>query len=80
MSVLLTDRRQKSRPDPYTLVIPIAELSNGGYEGLGDSEKNEKLSSDFRAFLSARAEFICKAARRLAEGHQLSTGEFYSNV
>lgn len=61
-------------------LIPVAELSNGGYEGLGDSEKNEKLSSDFKAFLSARAELISKAARRLAEGHQLSAGEFYSNA
>ena len=61
-------------------LIPVAELSNGGYEGLSDSEKNEKLSSDFKAFLSARAEIISKAARRLAEGHQLSAGEFYSNA
>ncbi|MCF7977470.1 MAG: hypothetical protein K9L82_05545 [Chromatiaceae bacterium] len=60
-------------------LIPIDELSNGGYEGLGDSEKNEKLASDFNVFLSARAELISKAARRLAEGHQLSTGEIYSH-
>jgi hypothetical protein len=60
-------------------LIPIRELSNGGYEGLSDAEKKEKLANDFRAFLSARAKLVCDAAKRLAEGHQLSVGEFYLN-
>lgn len=61
-------------------LIPIKELSNGGYEGLSDAEKKEKLSNDFKAFLSARARLVCDAAKRLAEGHQMSVGEFYSSV
>lgn len=61
-------------------LIPISELSNGGYEGLSEAEKKEKLAGDFQKFLSARAKFVCEAAKRLAEGHQLSVGDFYSNV
>ena len=61
-------------------MIPIKELSNGGYEGLSDTEKKEKLANDFKAFLFARAKLVCDAAKRLADGHQLSVGEFYSNV
>lgn len=58
-------------------LIPIDELSNGGYEGLSDDKKKEKLVSDFKAFLSARATLVYKAAKRLAYGHQLSAADFY---
>lgn len=58
-------------------LIPIRELANGGYEGLVESEKNEKLKADFEAFLRARAGLILKAAKQLAEGRQLSAGELY---
>ena len=61
-------------------LIPISELSNGGYEGLSDTEKEEKLANDFKAFVSARAKLVCEAAKRLADGHQLSAAEFYSNA
>lgn len=60
-------------------LIPINELSNGGYEGLSDAEKKEKLTNDFEAFLSSRAKMICDAAKRLADGRQLSVREFYPN-
>jgi hypothetical protein len=61
-------------------LIPISELANGGYEGLSESDKKEKLARDFKAFLSSRAKFVCKAAKQLAEGHQLSVGDFYFNA
>jgi hypothetical protein len=61
-------------------LIPISELSNGGYEGLTDEEKKAKLAEDFRAFLAARAKLVCEAAKRLADGHQLSAAEFYSHA
>ena len=60
-------------------LIPINELSNGGYEGLTEAEKKEKLKNDFESFLSARAHLVCHAAKRLADGHQLSVGELYSS-
>lgn len=58
-------------------LIPIEELANGGYEGLSEEDKNEKLASDFDAFIRKRAEYIHKAARILAEGRQLSPAEIY---
>lgn len=61
-------------------LIPINELSNGGYEDLTDSDKKDKLIKDFNAFLSTRANLVCNAAKCLAEGHQLSVAELYSNV
>jgi len=61
-------------------LIPINELSNGGYEELSEAEKKIKLANDFKAFLTARANLVCDAAKRLIQGHQLSVGEFYSDV
>ena len=61
-------------------LIPINELSNGGYENLSEAGKKEKLATDFKAFLLARAKLVSEAAKRLADGHQPSVGEFYSNV
>ncbi len=58
-------------------LIPIEELKNGGYENLSDEEKTQKLKKDFEAFLNRRAELVMKAAKLLAEGHQLSTAEIY---
>ena len=61
-------------------LIPLNELSNGGYEGLSEADKKEKLVHDFKEFLSARAKLVCEAAKCLAEGRQLSAGDFYLNV
>jgi hypothetical protein len=61
-------------------LIPIDELSNGGYEGLTENQKTEKLKTDFEAFLAARARLVSKAARRLAEGHQLNASELYAHM
>ncbi len=56
-------------------LIPIHELANGGYEGLSEEQKFEKLKNDFDAFIKRRAELVLKAVRRLAEGHQLNATE-----
>ncbi|MCP1715468.1 hypothetical protein J2T58_001333 [Methanocalculus alkaliphilus] len=58
-------------------LIPIQQLANGGYEGLSDTDKNQKLAADFDAFIRKRAEYIHKAAKNLAEGRQLSLREKY---
>jgi hypothetical protein len=58
-------------------LIPIDELANGGYEGLSDEQKGEKLKNDFAAFISCRAELVIKAVKLLANGHQLSAAEIY---
>lgn len=56
-------------------LIPINELGNGGYEGLSEEEKAEKLRKDFDAFIRKRAELVMKAVRLLANGHQVSASE-----
>lgn len=58
-------------------LIPIKELANGGYEGLSDEQKVEKLEHDFDAFIRYRADLIIKAVKLLADGHQLSAAEIY---
>ena len=58
-------------------LIPIPELANGGYEGLGDDAKNEKLKSDFDAFVKRRAELVLLALQKLCDGHQLSITELF---
>lgn len=57
--------------------IPIKELANGGYEGLSDAEKNEKLKADFEEFTHRRAELILRTVEYLADGRQLSAREIY---
>lgn len=58
-------------------LIPIPELANGGYEGLPDDQKVEKLKNDFDVFLRRRAELVMKAVSLLADGHQLSTTQIF---
>lgn len=58
-------------------LIPICELSNGGYEGLSEEQKSEKLKNDFDAFINRRAELVMKTVRLLADGRQLSATEIY---
>jgi hypothetical protein len=58
-------------------LIPIQELANGGYENITDDEKNDKLAADFDAFIRKRAEYIHRAAKKLADGRQLSPAEIY---
>jgi len=53
-------------------LIPIPELANGGYEGLAEVEKVDKLKVDFEEFLRRRADLVMTAARLLTEGRQLS--------
>ena len=58
-------------------LIPIRELANGGYEGLSEIQKAEKLKNDFDAFIRRRAELVMKAVKLLADGHQLSPSKIY---
>lgn len=59
-------------------LIPIDKLSNGGYEGLSEEQKAEKVKTDFGAFIHRRAELVMKAFKLLADGRQLSVAEIYS--
>lgn len=58
-------------------LIPIAELANGGYTGLPETAKIEKLKKDFDVFITRRASLISKAVAHLSDGRQLSALEIY---
>ena len=58
-------------------LIPIDELANGGYGGLSDAEKVEKLTNDFDTFIRRRAELVMKTVGFLVEGRQLSAVQIY---
>ena len=60
-------------------LIPVEELANGGYEGLTDEQKKEKLEKDFKAFIQKRAELVVKAVTQLVNGHQLSAFTIFMN-
>lgn len=59
----------------HSHLIPIRELANGGYEGLSEKQKSEKLADDFDAFILHRAEMVSKAIRILADGRLLNASE-----
>ena len=61
-------------------LIPIAELANGGYEGMSELEKIEKIRKDYRAFIQKRAELMCKAIEKLTKGVHLTATEILSGT
>ena len=60
-------------------LIPIPEMANGGYVGLTDSEKKDKIGKDFNQFLEKRAEVVLRAAGLLAEGRQLNASILFND-
>ena len=53
-------------------LVPIPELANGGYEGLTEPVKKEKIIKDFDLFLRKRAELVINAVQLLVAGRQIS--------
>ncbi len=60
-------------------LIPIKELANGGYEGLEDEERLNKIKLDFADFLDARAEMILKAIELLTQGKSITIDTIIKN-
>jgi len=60
-------------------LIPMVELSNGGYDGLSRKEKIAKIETDFELFLWKRAELIMIAVELLVSGHQLNAASLYGD-
>jgi len=56
-------------------LIPVEELANGGYEGLMEEIRNEKIKEDFKKFMRKRAEYFYRAALALTEGKDISVSE-----
>lgn len=61
-------------------LIPVAELANGGYDGLPKPERIEKIKTDFDAFIRKRAQFFAKAATQLTQGKNISSAEVIKSV
>ncbi len=53
-------------------LVPVSDLANGGYEGLAETIKKEKIKNDFAQFLRKRAELVIKAVHLLVAGRQIS--------
>ena len=60
-------------------LIPIKELSNGGYEGMEKEERTNKIQSDFDNFIETRADYVLKAIDLLTEGKQITTESILQN-
>lgn len=61
-------------------LIPIKELSNGGYEGLEKDKRINKIQKDFDDFLKTRADYILKAIDLLTEGKQITVESILINA
>jgi len=70
----IVDARLKSH------LIPISELKSGGYDGLSQEEKHEKVKADFKAFLAKRAAYVSKAVDNLVEGKEINASEIINGV
>jgi hypothetical protein len=70
----IVDTRLKSH------LIPVAELANGGYEGLSEEEKNKKIISDFELFLTKRAKLVHYAVQQLCEGKNIVYTDIFKAV
>jgi len=50
-------------------LVPHSELAVGGYEELVGEKRTDRIQSDYRRFLNARAELMSQAIESLAQGH-----------
>lgn len=61
-------------------LIPISELKNGGYIGLSEDEKVEKIKTDFQSFISKRAKYVVEAISKLTEGLDIHANDIINKV
>lgn len=61
-------------------LIPIDELANGGYEGLSEEQKKEKVMQDYTQFIEKRAKLVYEAALQLTNGRDIVPSEIYRAV
>lgn len=61
-------------------LIPIQELKNGGYEGLDDEKRIEKIKLDFEIFITKRANYVVKAVNELAQGKEISANDIINSI
>lgn len=56
-------------------LIPVQELSVGGYGDMSVDDKKEKVKNDFHNFLQKRAEMVYAASKKLCLGENISYDE-----
>ena len=61
-------------------LIPVLELSTGGYSDVVDDMRLEKIKNDFNSFLDKRATLMAKAAQILADGKELTVERILSET
>lgn len=61
-------------------LIPIQELKNGGYEGLNDEKRIEKIKLDFEGFIIKRAKYVVKAVNELSQGKEISANDIVNEI
>lgn len=61
-------------------LIPINELKNGGYEGLNEEDRNNKLRVDFDAFIRKRADYVVRAVDLLVEGKEITANDIINQI
>ena len=61
-------------------LIPIQELKNGGYEGLDNKKRIEKIKLDFEIFITKRANYVVKAVNELAQGKEISANDIINSI
>jgi hypothetical protein len=70
----IVDARLKSH------LIPIQELKSGGYEGLSDTDKQQKVKVDFKQFIMKRASYVTKAVEILLEGKEINASDIMREI
>ena len=60
-------------------LIPMPELANGGYGGLSDAGKTDKLRIDFDRIIQKRTDMARKQARLLSRGHRHSASTLFKD-
>lgn len=61
-------------------LIPVDELKSGGYAGLTNDCKKQKVTEDFKKFLEKRARYVASAVAVLTEGREINASEIIYKV
>jgi len=55
-------------------------MTNGGYEGLTEQAKKEKIKNDFETFLQKRADLVIKTVSLLVAGRLINTSNILQDL
>jgi len=61
-------------------LIPIHELKNGGYDGLSNEQRLNKIIEGFSSFIEKRAQYVELAVEILASGRDISANDIINVI